>query len=179
MIRALELTLPSSYGVAEEINQIILSYKQKIKAYIFNQVKNEDVADDICQEVFIKVWVAKLNSTYVETNKLFSFLMRVAKNLVIDYFRASQKVHYTDVQSVENQISLRGENFDKYYLQHYFAIVEKSFIHLSESQQKVIRLRYFEGKTFMEIAETLGISVNTVLSRHYSALEVLKKYVKK
>ena len=94
-----DLELLNRYSVGEEgaISEIIDRYKKRVFDYIRNMVKSEALADDIFQETFIKIVKSLSENRYVESGKLLSWMLRIAHNQVIDYFRKTKseaKVSY-------------------------------------------------------------------------------------
>ena len=87
-----DLELLNRYSVGEEdaISEIIDRYKKRVFDYIRNMVKSEALADDIFQETFIKIVKSLNENRYVESGKLLSWMLRIAHNQVIDYFRKTK-----------------------------------------------------------------------------------------
>ena len=88
-VRLTDEALVASYaeGSNEAFDILLNRYRSKIFSYIFHIVKNQDVADDIFQETFVKIIMTIKQGRYVETGKFSAWVTRIARNLVIDYFR--------------------------------------------------------------------------------------------
>ncbi len=159
---------------------LLKRYKSKIFTYIYLIVRNNELAEDIFQETFIKAINTIQRGKYTESGRFLSWINRIAHNLIIDYFRK---------QKNENTFSTDGLEYDYVNNSEY---VEKSVedvisneqvlkdvIHLvdflPQNQQEVVRMRFFEEQSFKEIAERTGVSINTALGRMRYALLNMRK----
>jgi len=170
-------------GQQKAFEAILKRYQQKVFTYIHIQVKNKTIANDIFQETFLKVLNSLRNNKYSHNGKLLAWIIRIAHNLIIDYFRKKSKM---------NTISNEQEDFDIFNLSRFSetTIDEKinlSQIHknikkliqfLPQEQREVIILRHFTGMGFKEIAAQTNVSINTALGRMRYALINLRKLIK-
>src|SRR5690606_24769966 len=146
-------------------------------------VKDRDLSDDIFQETFIKVINTIRKQNYNEEGKFLPWVMRIAHNLIIDYFRKQSKMKMKRDQeeysifnmmldgemNIENKM-IAGQIEDELHV-----LIQK----LPEDQQEIIRLRLFDDLTFKEISELNGISINTALGRMRYAIINLRKIITK
>ncbi|MBR2154895.1 MAG: sigma-70 family RNA polymerase sigma factor [Bacteroidaceae bacterium] len=159
-------------------------YESKVFSYIFYAVKNQELAEDLFQDVFVKVVVRLRNGKYQETGKFQAWLMRVAHNLVIDHFRKEpeETVISNDDSETDlfNDPSLAvNENREQEMInQQLIADVKHLISRLPENQRQVLTMRYYEELSFKEIAELTNCSINTALGRMRYALINLKKMAK-
>ena len=162
--------------------EILLSrYKSKVYTYIYLIVRNKELTEDIFQETFIKAIATIQQGRYVETGRFLGWVNRIAHNLIIDHFRRekNEKTFSADgleydiisnsklsEKSVEDTISNEQVLTDVIHLIDY----------LPQSQQEVVRMRFFEDLSFKEIAERTEVSINTALGRmRYALLNMRKK----
>lgn len=156
-------------------------YESKVFSYIFYAVKNQEVAEDLFQDVFVKVVVRLRNGRYQENGKFHAWLMRVAHNQVIDYFRKEpdENIISNDETEVDlfNDPSLAvNENREQEMINQQMINDVKCLIaRLPESQRQVLTMRYYDELSFKEIAELTNCSINTALGRMRYALINLKK----
>lgn len=159
-------------------------YESKVFSYIFYAVKNQELAEDLFQDVFVKVVVRLRNGKYQETGKFQAWLMRVAHNLVIDYFRKEPEETILSNDDSEtdlfNDPSLAvNENREQEMInQQLVAEVKHLISRLPENQRQVLTMRYYDELSFKEIAELTNCSINTALGRMRYALINLKKMAK-
>ncbi len=161
--------------------EILLNrHKSKVFGYIMSKVKNKDIADDIFQDTFIKAINSLKKGTYNEEGKFLPWIFRIAHNLIIDHFRRikTQKIvnHREDYNLFDfiEDGSLTAEK--KIIKKEIFNDLTKLIDLLPDSQKTVLQLRYYEDKSFKEIAELCDISINTALGRMRYALLNLRKF---
>lgn len=167
-------------GNNEAFEVLLLRYKSKVYTYIYLIVHNRELAEDIFQDTFIKAINTIQQGRYVETGRFLAWINRIAHNLIIDHFRreknentfSSDGLEYDLVnnaklseKSVEDTISNEQVLCDVVNLVNY----------LPESQQEVVRMRFFEDLSFKEIAEKTDVSINTALGRMRYALLNMRK----
>ena len=170
-------------GNKEAISQLINRHRERVYDYIRMMVKDGELADDIFQETFIKVVRVIDEGRYKESGRFLSWVMRIAHNQVIDHFRAEKQnpninesnAGYDIIGSqrlTESSIEERlvGEQIE--------ADLRRLVEELPEEQREVVRLRYYGGLSFKEIADHTGVSINTALGRMRYALINLRKMIK-
>ena len=156
-------------------------YESKVYSYIYYSVKNQELAEDLFQDVFVKIVVRLRSGQYQESGKFYSWVMRVAHNLIIDHFRKTNddKVVSNDEgeQDLFNDPSLAvNENREQEMIKEQTIKDIKVLIaKLPESQRQVLLMRYYEDMSFKEIAQKTNCSINTALGRMRYALLNLKK----
>lgn len=159
-------------------------YESKVFSYILYSVKNQELAEDLFQDVFVKVVVRLRNGKYQENGKFQAWLMRVAHNLLIDHFRKEPEENIISKDETEvdlfNDPSLAvNENREQEMIsQQLIADVKHLISRLPENQRQVLTMRYYDELSFKEIAELTNCSINTALGRMRYALINLKKMAK-
>ena len=159
-------------------------YESKVYSYIYYSIKNQEQAEDLFQDVFMKIVVRLRSGKYEETGKFYAWVMRVAHNLVIDHFRKStdEKIISNDEteQDLFNDPSLAvNENREEQMIKEQLVSdIHELIAKLPESQRQVLLMRYYDDLSFKEIAEKTNCSINTALGRMRYALLNLKKMSK-
>ena len=159
-------------------------YEEKIFSYIFFIVHNQDVADDIFQETFMKAVVTIQQGRYVENGKFQAWITRIAHNLIIDYFRQTRNENCVSNDEVEydlfNDIKLAETNVESKMVREQVLDDVKLLVeHLPQNQAKK-PLKSTSLMSFKEIADITGVSINTALGRmRYALLNLRKMAVKK
>ena len=170
-------------GDRDAISQLIDKYSARIRDYIRMMVKDNDVADDILQETLIKVVRVIDEGRYADTGKFLSWVLRIAHNRVLDYFRA-QKSSRTISESESGYDMLGTLRFaeqtveDRMISEQIESDVRRLIELLPDEQREVVVMRYYAGLSFQEIAEQTDVSINTALGRMRYALINLRKMIK-
>ena len=165
------------------ISQLIDRHSNRVRDYIRMMVKDHDLADDILQETFIKAVQVIDDGRYADTGKFLSWMLRIAHNKVIDYFR-SQKSAKTVNESESGYNVLGTLRFadssveDRLISEQIALDVRRLVDHLPEEQREVVMLRYYSGLSFQEIAEQTNVSINTALGRMRYALINMRRMIK-
>lgn len=170
-------------GDRNAISILIERHSTRVRDYIRMMVKDNDVADDILQETLIKAVRVIDEGRYTDTGKFLSWVLRIAHNRVLDYFRA-QKSSRTIGESEAGYNMLGTLRFaentveDKMVAEQIEADVRRLIDFLPEEQREVVIMRYYAGLSFQEIAEQTDVSINTALGRMRYALINLRKMIK-
>ena len=165
------------------ISQLLDRYSNRVRDYIRMMVKDNDVADDILQETLIKVVRVIDEGRYADSGKFLSWVLRIAHNKALDYFRAqksSKSVNESEAgYNVLGTLRFAEKSVeDKMVAEQIAADVRRMVDFLPEEQREVVMLRYYSGLSFQEIADSTGVSINTALGRMRYALINLRKMIK-
>ncbi len=167
-------------GSGEAFDELLSRYQEKLFNYILYNVRNEDVANDIFQETFVRAIMTIKQDRYTASGKFYAWLVRIARNHIIDQFRQTKS---------ENTISNDEADYDLFNNAKLAEVpvetqmvneqtlrdVRRLMDHLPEAQREVVFLRFFQDLSFKEIAETTGVGINTALGRmRYAVLNMRK-----
>jgi RNA polymerase sigma-70 factor (ECF subfamily) len=153
-------------------------HQTRVFTYIFDIVKNKDIADDIFQETFVKAIMTIKQGRYYDAGKFSAWINRIAHNLIIDYFRQEKSENTVSVDNddtdVLNRRDLSEENIEDAIITGQINNdVRRIMESLPESQREVLEMRFYRNMSFKEIAETTGVSINTALGRmRYAVLNM-------
>jgi RNA polymerase sigma-70 factor (ECF subfamily) len=169
-------------GDHDSIEILINRHKNRVYSYILLIVKNQDLAQDIFQDTFIKVIKSLKYGKYVENGKFISWVLRIAHNLIIDHFRREKQNATISNDSFENDLfnswKFSDENIEDQMVMNQILFEVKELIReLPDDQQQVIFMRHYMGLSFKEIADQTGVSINTALGRMRYALINLRKII--
>lgn len=170
-------------GNKSAISQLIERHSRRVRDYIRMMVKDNDVADDIFQETFIKAVRTIDEGRYSDNGKFLSWILRIAHNQVIDYFRARKQIRQVNESDAGYDI-LGTMRFAEPTVEDHIAMEQtesqlRTLIErLPEEQRQVVKLRYYSNLSFKEIAEQTGVGINTALGRMRYALINLRKMIK-
>lgn len=165
-----ELVAMYASGNNSAFDVLLDRYKDKLYSYILYIVHNNDVADDIFQDTFVRAIMTLRQGRYAETGRFYAWLTRIAHNLIIDQFRNERienVVEASDPQKdILNNLSLADASVEQQMLDEQTTDdVRRLVRHLPDSQREVVQMRYYEGLSFKEISERTGVSINTALGR--------------
>lgn len=177
-----ELIAQYRNGIEPAFDLLVDRYQKKIYTTIFLIVKDQEIAEDLLQDVFVKV-VNTINSDkYNEEGKFQPWVMRIAHNLAIDYFRKAKRyptILMEDGSNIFNSLKFSEETIeDRKVRDEGIDLVKRLIEELPETQKEVLIMRYYVEMSFQEIADQTGVSINTALGRMRYALIHLRKKMK-
>jgi RNA polymerase sigma-70 factor (ECF subfamily) len=143
-------------------------------------VKNDDVANDIFQETFVKAIQTIRQGRYTENGKFPAWISRIAHNLIIDYYRQEKSENHQSADLTEVDVLNRKELCedtieDVIICDQIREDVKYLIRELPELQREVLKMRYYQNLSFKEIAEITGVSINTALGRMRYAILNLRR----
>lgn len=171
-------------GQNEAFDELLLRHKDRLYSYISHIVKNDDMADDLFQETFVKAIMTLRQGRYQANGRFYNWLTRIAHNLLMDQFRAERnepivyneekedlRNDYCDivVQNRENEINNEQVLND----------VRKLMDNLPENQREVVFMRFYQNMSFKEITDYTGMPLNTALGRMRYAIINMRKMANK
>lgn len=162
---------------------LLEKYQSKLYSYIFYIVKNEEMAEDIFQETFVKAIVTIKQGRYTDTGRFISWLTRIAHNLIIDSFRQDKYENTVSNDDSEkdlfNDCRLTDSNIEEKIVEEQIHTdVRKLVDMLPDNQKEVIKMRFYMGLSFKEISEKTGVSINTALGRMRYAILNIRRMAK-
>jgi RNA polymerase sigma-70 factor (ECF subfamily) len=146
-------------------------------------VKDRQLADDLFQDTFIKIIRTIKSGAYKEEGKFIQWAMRISHNLIIDHFRKSKRIPYSD-KSSEDILLTNSKEYAEDSVEYQIVTeqihqdIRKMIDYLPYEQREVLYLRMYEDVSFKEIAEMTNVSINTALGRMRYALINMRKMVK-
>ncbi len=178
-----ELITHYKQGSEQALSILIQRHQKDLYSFIFYKIMDEDLANDIFQDTFMKIIVLFKENRYNEEGKFIIWAKRIAHNLVIDYFRLKNKFNKVSETSFDNEefsifdlISEQEENIEERLIsQQISSDLMKMLAYLPDNQREVVQLRFFDGLSFKEIAEQTETCINTTLGRVRYALINLRK----
>ena len=177
----LDATLVQQYisGSEKAIEKLINRHQLRIFNYIKSKVLDRDTAEDIFQDTFIKVIKTLKSGVYNEEGKFLPWVMRIAHNLVIDFFRKSNRIptiENNDEYDLFKFISDTTPNIERILFQDQLVKdLQNLILELPDDQKEVLTMRLYKDMSFKEIAENTNVSINTALGRMRYAIINLRK----
>ena len=170
-------------GDESALASLIERHQSKIYGFIYSKINDRDLSDDIFQDTFIKVIKTLKSQSYNEEGKFLPWVMRIAHNLVVDYFRKAKKMPYqreTEEYSIFNYMTDNSLNIEGQIISEQVeSDLTKLLDELPVDQKEVLVMRMYQDLSFKEIADLTGVSINTALGSMRYALLNLRKIIEK
>jgi RNA polymerase sigma factor (sigma-70 family) len=166
-------------GNEKAFAKLVQRHKSKIYTTAYLIVKDQYIAEDIMQDSFIKAVETIKSGKYNDEGKFLPWILRIAHNLAIDYFRRDKRypeVVFEDGSSVFNTLDFSEDSIEANQIrqethEHLRELIQR----LPDPQREVLIMRHYEDMSFQEIADATGVSINTALGRMRYALINLRK----
>lgn len=190
MIRLNEMTneqLALSYvnGNNQAFDLLLSRNQSKLFSYILFVVHDQDLANDIFQETFVKVITKLQERKYVDSGKFSAWIMRIAHNVIMDWYRDNRAQNIVEATEDNDLSNINSNNCldynieDRYINEQVLRDVKKMMNLLPPTQREIVFMRFYQEMSFKEIAETTGVSINTALGRMRYAILNLRRMAKK
>ena len=176
MIRLNEMTdeeLALSYvrGNNQAFDLLLSRNQSKLFSYILFVVHEQDLANDIFQETFVKVITKLQEGRYIDSGKFSAWIMRIAHNVIMDWYRDNRAKNIVETSDDNDLSNVTGNDItdfnieDRYVNEQVLRDVKKMMNLLPPTQREIVFMRFYQEMSFKEIAETTGVSINTALGR--------------
>jgi RNA polymerase sigma factor (sigma-70 family) len=166
-------------GEEKAFEKLVQRHKSRIYTTIYLIVKDQYVAEDLMQDTFIKAVDTVKSGRYNEEGKFLPWIIRIAHNLAIDYFRRDKRypnVVFEDGSNVFNTLDFSEDSVESIQIrQETHEQLREMIQRLPDVQRQVLIMRHYEDMSFQEIADATGVSINTALGRMRYALINLRK----
>lgn len=168
-------------GCNEAFDELLLRYKDRLYNYISYQLSQQaDLVDDIFQETFVKAIMTLKSCRYTEGGYFLSWLTRIAHNLIIDNYRQDAHMHVVSHDDDNIDLLNNADLVDSYHEaelinEQTLRDVKRLMNNLPDNQREVVYMRYYENKSFKEIADETGVSINTSLGRMRYAIMNMRR----
>lgn len=166
-------------GHNEALETLVFRHKDKLYTSIFLLVKDKYLAEDLFQEVFIRVIDTLRSNRYTEEGKFLPWAMRIAHNLCVDHFRRVKRtptIKTSDNHDIFEVLNFNEDNAEQRIMKNQsYDRIRRMLDLLPEEQREVIVLRHYADLSFKEIASLTNCSINTALGRMRYGLINLRK----
>lgn len=180
-----ELALSYIKGNNKAFDLLLSRNQTKLFSYILFVVHENDLANDIFQETFVKVITKLQEGKYVPSGKFAAWIMRIAHNVIMDWYRDNRAQNIielnddNDLSNINYDISSVCNAEDRFVNEQIMSDVKKMMNLLPPTQREIVFMRFYQEMSFKEIAETTGVSINTALGRMRYAVLNLRRMAKK
>lgn len=179
-----ELAISYVRGNNRAFDELLSRNQSKLFSYILFVVRDEDKANDLFQETFVKVITKLHQGRYVDSGKFGAWIMRIAHNVIMDWYREQRSRNLIEPTDENDLSNLSGNeildsNVENRYVNDQIMVDVKNMMNmLPPTQREVVFMRYYQDLSFKEIAETTGVSINTSLGRMRYAILNLRRMSK-
>lgn len=179
-----ELSISYVRGNNRAFDELLSRNQSKLFSYILFVVRDEDKANDLFQETFVKVITKLHQGRYVDSGKFGAWIMRIAHNVIMDWYREQRSRNLIEPTDENDLSNLSGNeildsNVENRYVNDQIMVDVKNMMNmLPPTQREVVFMRFYQDLSFKEIAETTGVSINTSLGRMRYAILNLRRMSK-
>ena len=175
-----ELVMRYQAGDVSCFQILVDRYQNKVYSYIMMLVRDSQLADDLFQDTFLKIIRTIKGGAYKEEGKFIQFAMRIAHNLIIDYFRKEKRPPMVDPTKEDYDMLANARMKDpsveeRIITEQIYDDLRKMINRLPDEQREVLNLRFYSDMSYKEIADVTNVSINTALGRMRYALINLRK----
>jgi RNA polymerase sigma-70 factor (ECF subfamily) len=169
-------------GNSNSFSILLDRYQKRVYGFIFSNVNDPDLADDIFQDTFIKVVKSLRLGKYKDEGRFLSWVIRIAHNLIMDHYRKINRLpkHESRIQNfdvldrlIEQSTSIEDSMIETQIHADLSILIEE----LPDNQKEVLLMRLFKDMSFKEIADQTDVSINTALGRMRYAVINLRKMI--
>jgi len=156
-------------------NLLMDKYQEKVYWVIRRMVIEHEVADDVAQETFVKVW--KNIGSFKGGSKLYTWIYRIATNEALNYLRKKKRRFFVPIGDIEHELSSSLDT-DAYYSGDEIQLkLQKALLKLPEKQRLVFNMKYFEEMKFKDIAEIMEVSIGGLKAQYHHAVKKIEKFI--
>ncbi len=180
-----QLALSYVNGNNQAFDLLLSRNQSKLFSYILFVVHDQNLANDIFQETFVKVITKLQERKYVDSGKFSAWIMRIAHNVIMDWYRDNRAQNIVEATEDNDLSNINSNNCldynieDRYINEQVLRDVKKMMNLLPPTQREIVFMRFYQEMSFKEIAETTGVSINTALGRMRYAILNLRRMAKK
>lgn len=176
-----ELALLYVKGDNKAFDELLARNQSKLFTYIMFVVRDQELANDLFQDTFVKVITKLQEGKYTDSGKFSYWITRIAHNVIMDWYRMQKNEHIVE-PTEDNDLSNLNENSvidisieSEIVNSQIMTDVKRMMNNLPTPQREVVYMRFYQDMSFKEIAEVTGVSINTALGRMRYAILNLRR----
>jgi RNA polymerase sigma factor (sigma-70 family) len=156
-------------------NLLVREYQQKVYLLVRKMVIDHDDANDITQDVFIKVW--KNIDSFREDSQLYTWIYRIATNECLNFLRKKRRRFFLPIVDVEAELSEKLESSPYVSGDEVQIKLQKAILKLPDKQRLVFNMKYFEEMSYEEISGITGSAVGTLKANYHHAVKKIEEMI--
>ncbi|MBA9079752.1 MULTISPECIES: RNA polymerase sigma factor [Rufibacter] len=157
-------------------NQLVRKYQQKVYWHVRKMVIDHDDADDLTQEVFVKVWSHLEN--FRQDAQLYTWIYRIATNECLNFLNAKKKRFFLPLHDVAAELAEKLDTSDDLSGDEVQLKLQKALLRLPDKQRLVFNMKYYDDMKYEEMSEILGTSVGALKASYHIAVKKIEDYLK-
>jgi RNA polymerase sigma factor (sigma-70 family) len=166
---------PASRNLA--FNQLVRKYQQKVYWHVRKMVIDHDDADDLTQDVFVKVW--KNLDNFRQDAQLFTWIYRIATNQCLSFLQSKRRKFFLPLNDVGAELAAKLEADPAVAGDEIELKLQRAILRLPDKQRLVFNLRYYDEMPYEQMAEVTGTSVGALKASYHHAARKIEEYVTK
>ncbi|MFD3003133.1 RNA polymerase sigma factor [Pontibacter toksunensis] len=157
-------------------NQLVRKYQQKVYWHIRKMVIDHDDADDLTQEVFVKIW--KNLENFRKDAQLYTWIYRIATNECLSFLSSKKRKFFLPINDVTAELMEKIESSPDIAGDEVQLKLQKAILTLPDKQRLVFNMKYFDELKYEEMSEILGTSVGALKASYHIAVKKIEEYLK-
>jgi RNA polymerase sigma factor (sigma-70 family) len=157
-------------------NQLVRKYQQKIYWHIRKMVIDHDDADDLTQDVFVKVW--KNLDTFRQDAQLFTWIYRIATNECLSFLKAKKRKFFLPIHDISEELTAKIDSSPDISGDEIELKLQKALVRLPDKQRVVFNMRYYDEMKYEEMSVILGTSVGALKASYHHAVKKVEEFLK-
>ena len=156
-------------------NLLVREYQERVYWHVRKMVIDHDDADDLVQEIFVKVW--KNIDAFREDAKLYTWIYRIATNECLTFLKKKKRKYFIPINDVGKELSEKIEEDVTLSGDEVQLKLQKALLTLPDKQRVVFNMKYFDDMKFSEIAEVTGTSVGALKASYHHAVKKIEEFI--
>jgi len=154
---------------------LVDTYKERVYSIVRRMVISHDDADDIVQEVFVRVW--ENVDGFREESSLYTWIYRISVNESLRFLKSKRLKLFLPMMDASTHLEKLVDDPQHFTGNQIERKLQKAILKLPDKQRMVFNMRYYEGFTYEEISEMLGTSVGALKASYHLAVKKIEKYI--
>ena len=156
-------------------NLLVREYQERIYWHVRKMVIDHDDADDLVQEIFVKVW--KNLGQFREDSRLYTWIYRIATNECLNFLRKKKKRFFLPIHDLEGELTQKLTSQVEPSGDEVQMKLQKALLKLPDKQRMVFNMKYFDDMKFSDIAEITGTSVGALKANYHHAVKKIEDFI--
>jgi len=156
-------------------NLLVREYQERVYWHVRKMVIDHDDADDLVQEIFVKVW--KNLDSFREDSKLYTWIYRIATNECLTFLKKKKRKYFVPIGDVTKELSQKLDEDISISGDEVQLKLQKALLRLPDKQRIVFNMKYFDEMKFTEIAEVTGTSVGALKASYHHAVKKIEEFI--
>ena len=156
-------------------NLLVKAYQQRLYWHIRKMVIDHDDADDLLQEVFIKVW--RNIDRFREDSNLFTWLYKIATNECLNFLKRNKKRFLFNLEDINNELHAKIDSGPYISGSEIQMKLQKALMKLPDKQRLVFNMKYFEDMKYEDIAKITDTSIGSLKASYHIAVKKIEEYI--